>query len=135
MKFTDELGAICTLIAYWHLFNGLKNYYTNFLLYPEQLENGPELEFLDFKNGADAELELDDDSPWELDSSVIDLLNLPCEEPTTKEGLWYLNDTVELGYLFLCASKLTSYGAKTKLNCRAPEDCSVWWAIGGLLLW
>lgn len=45
------------------------------LLYQAQLESSLELENLGFGNEADAELESDEDCPWELDLSVVGLDN------------------------------------------------------------
>src|SRR4051812_34368 len=41
MKYTDGHGAVRTLITYQYPFKGVENYYTNSLLYQDQLENGP----------------------------------------------------------------------------------------------
>lgn len=114
MKYSDEKGAVRTLIADRNLFIEVENYYINFLLYQEQLKNSPELELLDSRNVANAELVSDNDCPWELDLLVLDLLNLPSHEHATNNTVWYLNEEVELVYWSPFSAKLTPSETKTK---------------------
>lgn len=72
MKHADEQCDVGTLIADRHPFKGFENYFTDSLLYQDQLEAGPELELPDSGNEADAKLESDDDCPWELYLTVVD---------------------------------------------------------------
>lgn len=57
MKYANEQSTVRTLIAKRYLFKEDKNYYTDSLLYQEQLEDGPKLKLLDSENDTDTELD------------------------------------------------------------------------------
>lgn len=63
MKYVDDWGKVQTLIIDQHQFKGIENYFTNSLLYQDQLESSPKLEGPDFSNEADIEPESDNECP------------------------------------------------------------------------
>lgn len=95
------------------------------MLYQDQLQTGLELEFPDSGNEVDAELESDDDCPWKINLSIVDLENLTLNDPSLDKGVWYLNDDAELGYLSPCASQLIPLDTKTDIGEEARDDCNI----------
>jgi len=66
MKYTDEDGKVRMLITEKHPFKGVKNYFTNFLLYQDSLETdeNPQQEDSDSCNKADIEPEPEEECLW-----------------------------------------------------------------------
>lgn len=62
-KYEDEWGKVKTLIADRYPFKGVENYFTDFVLYQDSLEESPIMEQPDSGNEVDEELESDDNCP------------------------------------------------------------------------
>jgi len=79
MKYADEDGKVRTLIAEKRPFKGVKNYFTDFLLYQDsrKTNENPHLENPDSGNEANIEPEPEEECLWELNPHVtsIDKLN------------------------------------------------------------
>lgn len=56
MKYVIEQGKVWLLVANWHPFKGVENYFTEFVLYQGSLEIGLDIEQPDSKNKANEEL-------------------------------------------------------------------------------
>lgn len=97
MKYIDEQGEMRTLIAERHAFKGVKNYFTNSVLYQDSLEIAPDIEQPDSRDEADEEPESDDDCLWELNVSMIDHDDTNMLDTTFEGGEWYLDDQNTLG--------------------------------------
>lgn len=87
MKYVNKHGEVQTLIANRHPIKGVENYFTNTLLYQDQLKAGQELELPGSGTEGDADLESDDGCPWKLDHTVMDLENGALDYPTLDEGV------------------------------------------------
>lgn len=70
MKYVDDYGKVQTLIADQNPFKSIENYFTDSLLYQDQLETDPKLEETDFENEVDNEWESDNEYSWDPDLSV-----------------------------------------------------------------
>ena len=66
------------MIAKRHLFKGVENYFTDFLLYQDSLETdeNPQPEELDSGNEADVEPEAEEEYLWELNPLERGLISL-----------------------------------------------------------
>ena len=61
MKYTDESGEVRTLIAGKHPFKGVKNYFTDSILYQDSLETTNDPQHNDHDSGNEADTEPDPD--------------------------------------------------------------------------
>ena len=79
MKYIKGDGEIRTLIDERHLFKGVENYFTDFLLYKDSLETNenPQPEKPDCGNEADTEPEVEEECLWELNLLVTSINKLP----------------------------------------------------------
>lgn len=96
MKYVNDQGEIRTL-------QSCQNYFTDFLLYQDPMETDWEPKDPNSGNETDAELESDEDCPWELDLSVIGQNNLDVNDTAFDDSMRYINENLELAYLFACA--------------------------------
>ena len=96
-KYIDEDGKVRTLIAKRHPFKGVKNYFTDSLLYQNSLETdkNTQPEELDSGNEANVEPEAEEECFWELNSLVTSINKLDINNTTHDVGEWYINE--ELG--------------------------------------
>lgn len=133
MKYVDEQGEVQMLVADRHPFKGVKNYFTNSVLYQHLIKTGLDKEEPDSGNEADEVLELDNDFPWELDLSIIDQATLDVIDTTFGEDEWCLNEIEELAYLSACASDSicndTCTGTILSESVEIEGDNVIWSAI------
>lgn len=71
---------------------------------------------LDFVNEVNTELESDDDYSWELDLSAVGQENLDLDNAAFDDGVWYLDDNVELGTLSAWASDTISLDIENSID-------------------
>lgn len=81
-------------------------------------------------NDHDAKLESNNGCPWELDFSIIGQNNLDVNDTTFDEGLWYLNENVELAYLSTYASDSTCIDMILYDDDKIKGNNAIWSAIG-----
>jgi len=86
-----------TLIAERYPFNGVENYFTDFLLYQNSLETdeNPHPKGPDSGNEADTEPEKDG-CLWEINSLVMSIDKLNFNTTANVEGEWFINENLDL---------------------------------------
>ena len=89
---------------------GVKNYFTDSLLYQDSLETdeSPQPEELDSGNEADVEPEAEKKCLWELNQLVTSINKLDANNTANDVGEWYINEKLDLAY-FLCLLLILSH--------------------------
>jgi len=104
MKYVSRDGKVRTLIAKRHPFKGVKNYFTDFLLYQNSLEanENPHSEELDFGNEADTKPE-EDECLWEINPLVTSVGKLDPDTTANVKSEWFINEDFGLAYFSVFA--------------------------------
>jgi len=97
------------LIVEMHPFKGVKNYFTDFLLYQDSLDvdENPHPEELDSGNEADTEPE-EDECLWKINPPVASIDKLNFDITANVESEWFINKNLDLPYFFAFASDSVS---------------------------
>jgi len=105
IKYVGGDEKVRTLIAERHPFKGVKNYFTDSLLYQDSLEadENPHPEELNSSNEEDMEIE-EDKCLWEIKPFVTSIGKLDSDITTGVEGEWFINEDLGLAYFYVFAS-------------------------------
>jgi len=116
------------LITEKHPFKGVKNYFTDSLLYQDSLETSknPQSEEADSGNEADTEPEVEEECLWELNPLVTSINKLDVNNPANDIGEWYINEELDLTYFSMFASDSVPSDTSTDV------DDDPWSAIDAL---
>ena len=93
IKYVGENRKVRTLIAERYPFKGVKNYFTDSLLYQDSLEadKNPHPEELDSGNEADTEQE-EDECLWKINPLVTSIDELDIDATANIKGEWFVNE-------------------------------------------
>jgi len=96
MKYVNEDGKVRMLIAERHPFKGVKNYFTDSLLYQDSLETykNPHLEEPDCSNEADMEPE-EEEYFWEINSPIMSIDKLNFNTTANVKDEWFINENLD----------------------------------------
>ena len=101
------------LMAERHLFKGVKNYFTDSLLYQDSLEadENPQSEEPDSGNEADIEPKAEEECLWELNSLITSVNKLD-----VNVGKWCINEELDLTYFSVFASDSVPLDTSTNVD-------------------
>ena len=97
---------------------GVKNYFTDSLLYRDshKTNENPHPEDPDSGNEADTETEPEEECLWELNSCVTSINNFNFNNTTNVEGEWFINKNLDLVYLSVLASDFVPSDTSTDVD-------------------
>jgi len=117
MKCIDEDGKVRTLIVERHPSKGVKNYFTDSLLYQDSLEvdENPRPKELDSGNEADTKPE-EDECLWEINPLVMSIDKLDLDTTVNVEGEWFINKNLDLAYFSVFSSDFVPSNTSTNVD-------------------
>lgn len=92
------------VIADRYPFKRVENYFTDSLLYRETLKTDPALEKPDSGNEVDTAYDLEDDCPWQLNLSMLEMNSLSVYDTVDETGGWHIDEDANSDYLSSFAS-------------------------------
>ena len=97
-KYVEDDATVRTVFTEKQPFKGVKNYFTDALLYQETGEASKESLPNDDDSGNEADSESKADMPAIFEPIIACLNNLQCNTPSEDEGEWVINDNIFFDY-------------------------------------